>query len=208
MARAQQHAAGVLGFAEALRDVLERQVFELAEQDDLAMRIAEGVERRLELAGLFVDDDLRQHRSHARRQIGMVVDRRLASRIAALALVIVGAVDDLAIRDAGQPRHQRLAIRRRETLRDAGRISAASPEGCRETRAARAACDRASAGCRTAASACSARTSDRAPDSRPDVSSRPPGPLEQRPSCPGRPSADTLPRQESGVRSQESEVRR
>ncbi len=68
MRACQQHPAGVLGFAETVRDLLERQILELAEQDDLAMRVGERVERRLELAGLLVENDLRQHGSHARRQ--------------------------------------------------------------------------------------------------------------------------------------------
>src|SRR5207342_1201462 len=102
----EQHAAGILGLAQAAGDLAERQLLELAEQDDLAVRVAQAFHGLFEPFRPLVADHARQDRGDARLEV-LPAEWRFALRAAPRALMVVGAVEDLALRDAGEPRHQR-----------------------------------------------------------------------------------------------------
>ena len=93
-------------------------------------------------------------------RIREVVDRRLASRIALLPVVVVRAIEDLVLRDARQPRHQRLAVRAAKLVEMLERLEERGLQDVARLEPLAKACDPFSAGCTTAASACIARTSD------------------------------------------------
>ena len=67
-------------------------------------------ERRLELFRLFVEDHARQRRARERRHRRLVVQRHLPRGVAALPLMVVGAIADLVVRDAREPPHERAGV--------------------------------------------------------------------------------------------------
>ena len=84
------------------RDLGERQLLELSQQDDLAVGVAErssAASRALGLlVRLLVEDHLRERRSHARRQSGWSSSGDSRRRVTPLAVVIVGAIDGSRVR--------------------------------------------------------------------------------------------------------------
>ena len=106
----EQHPARVLALAEAPRDVAERQLFELPEQDDLAVRRRQRLERDLQALRFLRQDRLRQGAPRGRRERGVGLERHFARRVAPLPLLVVRAIADLVLRNLREPRHQRSAV--------------------------------------------------------------------------------------------------
>ena len=107
----EQHAACVLGLAETPRDLGKRQLLEGVQQDHLAVGVRQRRQRGVEPLGPLVEDQARQRRPGPRQELGVIADLLVLLGVALLPVVEIGAVVNLALRDAHQPAEQRPAVR-------------------------------------------------------------------------------------------------